>query len=158
LIEWARTDASQPWQPQNFNEVRFSGLEASFNYRVNPSSGMIQVKELMISYNYINADLKQGAEPEQETRYALTALKNQVIAGILVEIGSKIEWNTKMRNVERMNQSPYFLLDMRVDYNRMGKVGFFAEASNITNTDYIEAGTVQMPGRWFRAGFMVNME
>jgi len=158
LIEWARTDATQPWQPQNFNEVRFSGLEASFNYRVNPSSSMIQVKELMISYNYINADLKQGTEPKQETRYALTALKNQLIAGILVGIGSKFEWNTKMRNVERMNQDPYFLLDMRVDYNRIGKVGFFAEASNITNTDYIEAGTVQMPGRWFRAGVSLNLE
>ena len=158
LIEWARTDASQPWQPQNFNEVLFSGLEASFNYRVNPSSSMIQVKELMISYNYINADLKQGAGPEQETRYALTALKNQLIAGILVGFGSKTEWNTKIRNVERMNQDPYFLLDMRVDYNRVGKLGFFAEASNITNTDYIEAGTVQMPGRWFRAGFMINLK
>jgi iron complex outermembrane receptor protein len=119
---------------------------------------MIQVKELMISYNYINADLKQGTEPEQETRYALTALKNQLIAGILVGIGSKFEWNTKMRNVERMNQDPYFLLDMRVDYNRIGKVGFFAEASNITNTDYIEAGTVQMPGRWFRAGVSLNLK
>jgi iron complex outermembrane receptor protein len=158
LIEWARTDASQPWQPQNFNEVRFSGIEASFNYRVNPSSNFIQVKEFMISYNYINADLKQGAEPVQETRYALTALKNQLIAGVLVGIGSKFEWNTKMRNVERMNQDPYFLLDMRVDYNRIGKVGFFAEASNITNTDYIEAGTVQMPGRWFRAGVSLNLE
>lgn len=158
LIEWARTDASQPWQPQNFNEVRFSGLEASFNYRVNPSSSKIQVKELMVSYNYINADLKLGTEPEQETRYALTALKNQLIAGILIGIGSKIEWNIKLRNVERMNQDPYFLLDMRVDYNRIGKVGFFAEASNITNTDYVEAGTVQMPGRWFRAGFKLNLE
>lgn len=158
LIEWARTDASQPWQPQNFNEVRFNGLEASFNYRVNPSSSKIQVKELMVSYNYINADLKQGTEPEQETRYALTALKNQLIAGILVGIGSKIEWNTKLRNVERMNQDPYFLLDMRVDYNRIGKVGFFAEASNITNTDYVEAGTVQMPGRWFRTGFRLNLK
>jgi iron complex outermembrane receptor protein len=158
LIEWARTDASQPWQPQNFNEVRFNGLEASFNYRVNPSSSKIQVKELMVSYNYINVDLKQGTEPEQETRYALTALKNQLIAGILVGIGSKIEWNTKLRNVERMNQDPYFLLDMRVDYNRIGKVGFFAEASNITNTDYVEAGTVQMPGRWFRTGFRLNLK
>jgi len=158
LIEWARSDSSKPWQPQNFNEVRFSGLEASFNYRVNPSNSLIQVKELMLSYNYIHADLQQGMNPAQETRYALTALKNQLIAGILVGIGAKTEWNIKMRNVERMNQDPYFLLDMRADYNRLGKVGFFAEASNITNTDYIEAGTVQMPGRWFRAGFMVNFK
>lgn len=158
LIEWARVDATQPWQPQNYNKVQISGFETSFNYRVNPSSRLIQVKQVMISYNYLNADLKQGSMPEQESRYALTALKNQLIGGLLLGIGTKTEWNTKMRNVERMNQEPYFLLDMRVDYNRTGKVGFFAEASNITNTDYIEAGTVQMPGRWFRAGFMLNLE
>ncbi|MEN2284279.1 hypothetical protein AAGF08_19195 [Algoriphagus sp. SE2] len=57
-----------------------------------------------------------------------------------------------------MNQDPYFLMDMRVDYNRIGKIGFFAEASNLTDTEYIEAATIQMPGRWFRAGFMLNIQ
>ncbi len=156
LIEWTRPDADTPWQPQNFSEVKFNGIEASLYYRVSPNGRIVQVKELMISYNYINADLIN--QPGIETRYALTALKNQLIGGVLLGIGQKLEWNTKIRNVERMNQDPYFLLDMRVDFNRTGKIGFFAEASNITNTDYMEAGTVQMPGRWFRAGFMLNLE
>ncbi|WP_075349850.1 TonB-dependent receptor plug domain-containing protein [Algoriphagus marinus] len=156
LIEWTRPNEATPWQPQNFNKVDFKGLEISLNYRVNPTGKPIQIKELNLSYNYIDASLNE--QPGIETRYALTALKNQLIGGILIGIGSKAEWNTKVRNVERMSQDPYFLLDMRVDYNRTGKIGFFAEASNITNTDYIEAGTVQMPGRWFRAGFMLNLE
>lgn len=157
LIEWARINEDDPWRPQNFNQVNFQGIEASVNYRVNPSGNTVQVKEFMLSYNYIDADL-QDEGSELETRYALTALKNQFIGGILIGIGQKVEWNTKMRNVERMSQDPYFLLDMRVDYNRTGKFGLFAEASNITNTDYIEAGTVQMPGRWFRAGFVLNLD
>ncbi len=156
LIEWTRSSAENPWQPQNFNQVTFDGIEASIGYRVIPSGALLQIKELMLSYNYIHANLIQQAGTE--TRYALTALKNQLIAGILAGIGPKLEWNTKIRNVERMNQDPYFLLDMRLDYNRVGRIGFFAEASNITNTDYIEAGTVQMPGRWFRAGFMLNLD
>ncbi|WP_425637743.1 TonB-dependent receptor plug domain-containing protein [Algoriphagus yeomjeoni] len=156
LIEWTRPDADTPWQPQNFSEVKFNGIEASLNYRVSQNGRIVQIKELNLSYNYINADLIN--QPGIETRYALTALNNQAIGGVLVGIGQKLEWNTKMRYVERMNQDPYFLLDMRVDYNRTGKIGFFAEASNITDTDYIEAGTVQMPGRWFRAGFMLNFE
>lgn len=156
LIEWTRPNEATPWQPQNFNKVDFKGLEISLNYRVNPTGKPIQIKELNLSYNYIDASLDE--QPGIETRYALTALKNQLIGGILIGIGSKAEWNTKIRNVERMSQDPYFLLDMRVDYNRTGKIGFFVEASNITNTDYIEAGTVQMPGRWFRSGFMLNLE
>ncbi|MDF2156960.1 TonB-dependent receptor [Algoriphagus sp. CAU 1675] len=156
LIEWTRSSTENPWQPQNFNQVTFDGIEAALGYRVNPSGELFQIKELILSYNYIHANLIQQAGTE--TRYALTALKNQLIAGILTGIGPKLEWNTKIRNIERMNQDPYFLLDMRLDYNRIGRVGFFAEASNITNTDYIEAGTVQMPGRWFRAGFMLNLD
>ena len=156
LIEWTRPDADTPWQPQNFSEVKFNGIEASLNYRISPNGKTLHIKELNLSYNYINADLIN--QPGIETRYSLTALKNQMIGGALLGIGQKLEWNTKMRYVERMNQDPYFLLDMRVDYNRTGKIGFFAEASNITDTDYMEAGTVQMPGRWFRAGFMLNFE
>jgi len=156
LIEWARMEETKPWQPQNFSKVNFNGLEISMNYRVNPNGKKIQLKELNFSYNYIDASLNEL--PGIETRYALTALRNQVIGGLLIGLGKKIEWNTKVRNVERISQDPYFLLDMRVDYNRTGRVGFFAEASNITDSDYIEAGTVQMPGRWFRAGFMVNLE
>lgn len=156
LIEWTRTSSSQPWQPQNFNEVVFNGVEASAYYRINPTGRTFQFRELMLSYNYIDANFIET--PGLESRYALTALKNQVIGGILIGLGKKTEWNTKMRYIERISQDPYFVLDMRVDYNRLGKLGFFAEASNITDTDYIEAGTVQMPRRWFRAGFMVNLE
>ncbi len=156
LIEWTRPDASTPWKPQNFNKVKFNGIEGSLHYRVNPNGQHFQIKEVMLSYNYIDANLI--AQPGIETLYAFTALRNQLIGGVLLGLGQKLELNTKLRYVERMNQNPYFLLDMRVDYNRMGKLGFFAEASNITNEDYIEAGTVEMPGRWFRAGFMVNLQ
>lgn len=156
LIEWTRNTQREPWKPQNFNEVIFNGVEASIFYRVNPSGKAVQVRELMASYNFIDAQFI--ATPGLESRYALAALRNQWITGVLVGLGKKTEWNTKMRYVERISLEPYFLLDMRVDYNRLGKLGFFVEASNITNADYIEAGTVQMPGRWFRAGFMVNLE
>lgn len=156
LIEWVRTSASEPWQPRNLNEVTFKGVEASLGYRISPTGQSVQVKEILFSYNYIDADF--APQPGLESRYALTALKNQVISGVLVGIGQKLEWNTKMRYVERISRDPYFLLDMRVDYNRSGKFGLFAETSNITNEDYVEAGTVQMPGRWFRAGFMLNLE
>ncbi|WP_439489986.1 TonB-dependent receptor plug domain-containing protein [Algoriphagus sp.] len=156
LIEWTRTDENTPWQPQNFSKVKFNGIEASLNYRVSPNGNTAQIKEFMLSYNYIDADLID--QPGVESRYTFSALKNQVIGGVLLGIGQKFEWNTKLRYLERMSQDPYFVLDMRADYNRTGKLGFFAEASNITNTDYREAGTVQMPGRWFRAGFMLNLE
>jgi vitamin B12 transporter len=92
-----------------------------------------------------------------ESRYSLNSLRHQLIGGIQTEIAQRAELTIKARYLERMALDPYFLLDARVDYNRLKTVGFFAEASNITNTEYIEAGFVQMPGRWFRAGVSVNL-
>jgi len=67
-----------------------------------------------------------------------------------------MEYLNEIGGYER--QGPYFVLDMRVGFNRLGKEGFFAEVSISTNTEHIEAGTVQMPGRRFRAGFRLNLE
>ena len=92
-----------------------------------------------------------------ESRNALNSLRHQAIAGLQAEFFQKIELTLKGRYIERFALDPYFLLDLRIDYNRMKKLGFFAEISNITNSNYVEAGFVQMPGRWAKAGFIVNI-
>ncbi|WP_035805287.1 TonB-dependent receptor plug domain-containing protein [Lunatimonas lonarensis] len=150
LIEWARADAADPWQPQNFNEVTFQGLEAGLLYRFTNSGEGLRIEEASLSYNFIDANLVE--REGQETRYALNALRHQLIGGLRTSYGPGIELNLKTRYIERMMLDPYFLLDARLDVHRLKKLGYFAECSNITNADYIEAGTVQMPGRWFRAG------
>jgi iron complex outermembrane receptor protein len=155
LIEWTR-EFNDPWKPQNFTSVNFQGLESSFAYQFAAGRQWVQLKEVQLSYNYIDANLE--AVPGLETRYALTALRHQLLGGLLVGLGKKVEWNSKVRYVERMSLDPYLVVDTRVDFNRLGKFGFFGELSNLTDADYVEAGTVQMPGRWFRAGLVVNLE
>jgi iron complex outermembrane receptor protein len=156
LIEWSRTTTKEPWKPQNFTSVNFQGLETSFTYQLATGSQLVRIKEVQLSYNYIDASLEPV--PGLETRYALTALRHQLLGGFLVGLGKKVEWNSKVRYVERISLDPYLVVDTRVDFNRLGKLGFFGELSNLTDTDYVEAGTVQMPGRWFRAGLVVNLE
>lgn len=156
LIEWARPNENSPWQPQNFNAVNFQGLETSFFYQFDQGNGLLNLRELSLSYNYIDANLM---EPEgQVTRYSLNALRHQLIGGLQLAYNSQFELTLKSRYIERMAQEPYFLIDARLDFNRLKKLGLFAETSNITNADYIEAGTVQMPGRWFRAGVNLNIK
>lgn len=156
LIEWARADESQPWQPQNFNEVTFQGVEAAVTYRLKSTKEGISLDEINLSYNFIDANIVE--REGQETRYALNALRHQVIGGIQASYHKNWELTVKSRYIERMKLDPYFLLDARLDFNRLKTLGYFAECSNITNADYIEAGTVQMPGRWFRAGISLRMK
>ena len=161
LIDWTRAPSEvmpnpNRWQPRNISQVTFHGLETGFIYGINIGSETIKLKEISFSYNYIDASLKQAEGVE--SRFSLNSLRHQLIGGIQTEIVKRAELTLKARYLERIALDPYFLLDARVDYNRLKTVGFFAEASNITNTEYIEAGFVQMPGRWFRAGISVNLE
>jgi vitamin B12 transporter len=156
LIEWARPDETLPWQPQNFNEVVFHGIETGIHYQVSSPGPGLRLNEVSFSYNYIDADLieREG----QETRYSLNALRHQLIGGVQLSYDDNWELTLKSRYIERMRLDPYFLLDARLDVNRLKPLSYFAECSNITNTDYIEAGTVQMPGRWFRAGLALRIK
>jgi iron complex outermembrane receptor protein len=51
-----------------------------------------------------------------------------------------------------MNLNAYTLLDVKVAFQAATNISFFSELSNATNTSYVEAGFVQMPGRWLKVG------
>ncbi|MCH7399595.1 TonB-dependent receptor [Belliella sp. DSM 107340] len=161
LIDWNREPSDiEPnpnrWMPRNISEVTFQGIEIGLQQALKLGSKNFNLSEISLSYNYIDADLKQL--PGTESRNTLNAMRHQVIAGVRSEIFTNLELNIKARYIERMALDPYFLMDIRMDYNRLKTFGFFAEASNVTNTDYIEAGFVQMPRRWFRAGISINLQ
>nr|WP_262491763.1 TonB-dependent receptor [Nitritalea halalkaliphila] len=135
--------------------MRFNGIELGLAYGIREAIGNFRIDEISFSYNYIDADLNQ--RPELESRNTLTSLRHQVIGGVQTSYKNFVELNVKARYIERFALDPYFLLDARMDIGRLRKWGGFAEISNITNTDYIEAGFVQMPGRWFRMGLTLNL-
>ncbi len=160
LIDWNRqpSDVSpnpNKWTPRNISEVTFQGFETGIYYTLNFGAENFKIRDFSLSYNFIDADLRQATGVE--SRYALNSLRHQLIAGVQASFFDKVELNLKSRYIERMALDPYFLVDARVDYNRMKKIGLFAEVSNITNAEYIEAGFVQMPGRWVKGGFTFNL-
>ncbi|AFL86337.1 outer membrane cobalamin receptor protein [Belliella baltica DSM 15883] len=161
LIDWSREPSDivpnpNRWTPRNISEVTFQGIETGAQYALNLGGKKFKLKEVSLSYNFIDASLNQAAGVESRT--SLTALRHQAIAGVQSEFFTNLELNLKTRYIERMSLDPYFLMDIRVDYNRLKAFGIFAEASNVTNADYVEAGFVQMPGRWFRAGIAINLQ
>lgn len=50
----------------------------------------------------------------------------------------------------------YTLFDSKIQFNYK-QLNLFAEASNVLDTKYLEAGFVQMPGRWFKVGFDLKL-
>ena len=149
IIDWTRANADTPWQPQNFNNVGVQGIEAELNVDFQDS----WMQRLSLSYTYLDA---QVDNPEGvESRYALSNLNHQLIFSANHRIAGPVYHSLQARYLERVLLKDYFILDSRI-YYQTERFQLYAEATNITNTQYTEAGYVEMPGRWLRIGASVN--
>ncbi len=158
MIDWVRSTTStpNPWTPVNLANVIFTGFESNINYRWN-GSGSIMIRELSLGYNYIDAshqfiDIVQ----DTESRYAFSGLRNQLIAKLTMNLTHWVYASVAYRGVDRVGGNAYSLVDAKLTVNPTRNFSVFLEGNNLFNTDYIEAGYVQMPGRWFKAGVQVK--
>lgn len=154
MIDWVRdssvvTPNPNKWQPVNISEVRFYGLEGNirktFNY-----SAKYKVKFLDVAYTYIQAT--HVFDANLESRYAYSNLKHQLIAKFNFQFSRYGSMQVNYRFLQRVSNPAYQLLDMKFASETFKGFSMFAEVNNILNTQYVEAGYVQMPGRWFKVG------
>jgi iron complex outermembrane receptor protein len=135
--------------PVNIANVAFTGMETSLQFNVK-KSGTWGPNKFNLNYTYITA--KHNFTSEQESRYAITSMRHQLNGQALFDLSEKVQLNLTYRLVQRIEQELYQVIDAKVliPINRHWTV--FAEGNNLTNTQYVEAGFVQMPGRWFKLG------
>ena len=154
LIDWVRTVEDAPWQPRNFYNVDVMGAEIEINATLNRDTDD-WIRTLSLSYTYLDADLEEVGEGI-ESRYALSNLKHQVVFSVDHKIWNQVRHNLRTRYLDRAALSNYFLWDSRI-YLQTPQLTLYAEATNLTNTEYSEAGYVPMPGRWLRVGVDVTL-
>lgn len=148
LIDWVREDVEAEWRPLNFYDVDIQGIEAGINYNFSVEESA-WIRKAGINYTYLDAELQETEGVE--SRYALDNLNHQLIADVTHKIAGKVYHSLRFRYLDRATLKDYALLDSRIFFQNDG-FNVFAEATNITNTEYREAGYVTMPGRWLRAG------
>lgn len=158
MIDWVRSTTSipNPWTPVNLSNVIFTGIEGSISYRWN-GNGRIMIREFSLGYNYLDASHK-FEDPLQltQSRYAFSGMRNQLIAKLTMNITHWVNTTFAYRGVDRVGGNAYSLVDVKLVVNPSRSFSIFLEGNNIFNTDYIEAGYVQMPGRWFKAGVQMR--
>jgi len=135
--------------PVNIANVAFAGAEASFQMNIK-KSGTWGLNKFNLNYTYITA--QHNFTSGQESRYAITSMRHQFNAQVLLDLSEKVQLNLAYRLVQRIEQPLYQVLDAKLLLPVLRRFSFFVEANNLTNTQYIEAGFVQMPGRWFKLG------
>lgn len=166
FIDWARSDTSQPWRPENYNELLTNGITLAMNYHF--ASGEKKNFDIQagLSYTYLApkaSTVTDGSGNPVLSKYTINSLKHQlcVHAGLLLLQHLNIELTGRYH--ERLNAAvvaayslqSYFLADMRIAYT-LTNWSFYADISNIGDVQYIDAGVAPMPGRWMTVGLKWN--
>lgn len=146
FIDWVRDTTNVPYSPINVGRNQVHGLNARISqqltFKENHRFGY------SVSYTFLSPSFKSA--PGVQSKYVLEALRNQLIVGINYGYkGFSFQINTRF--IERIKNSPYALLDMRVNYEVKGFT-VYADCTNMFDAKYREAGAVPMPPRWVSLG------
>jgi iron complex outermembrane receptor protein len=154
MIDWVRDSSNvspnpNKWKPVNIAEVRFYGMEATLR-KTFVYSAAFKPNFLDFSYTYIQAT--HVFDSNVESRYAYSNLRHQLIAKFSFQFSKFGSLQVNYRFIQRVSNPAYQLVDLKFISGNLKGFNLFVEANNLTNTNYVEAGFVQMPGRWFKVG------
>ncbi len=150
LIDWTRTQPSDPWQPTNLNDLKSMGFECQLGYQPRENKWLSQwLDKCQLSYHYIHSDLDEM--PGIESRYALEHLRHQFLFSVDHTLWGKLHHTMRLRWIDRISMPAYFVWDSQINW-QLDDTSIYLEISNLTNTMYRETNLVEMPGRWFRLG------
>ncbi|MFT4060785.1 MAG: TonB-dependent receptor [Edaphocola sp.] len=157
FIDWVKDTVTDPWQPQNFQQINTQGVSLNVDYRWRSNDGPKADVAIIAGLGYTflspkisNPNATDSVQPI--SRYALENLRHQLVARLNVEFLQKLNITLAARHVERVTYAAYTLVDARISYT-LRRFSVYADVSNIGNVSYIETGAVPLPGRWATVGF-----
>lgn len=152
LIDWVLIN--EVWHARNYAQIQTKGFEISLDYQENIEliGGNLMINNFHFSYNKLDQEQK---DQEMLSRYALEHLSDQWIVSSNINFLENLNLNIVYRNLKRVEQPDYSLLDAKLSW-RKGIFTAFVEVTNILDTEYTEVMTI-MPGRWARAGVVLNV-
>lgn len=165
MIDWVKLQNQDPWQAMNITQVDVSGFETSVALNLEElSENHSFLKSVNFSYSYLKAD---KSSDDFMSRYALDILKHKADLLIYHQVYRKFSasWALSFQDreggyIKYVNQvaetsetpfKPFVVMDLQLNY-KLEKWLFFAEATNVLNTEYVDYGNVPQAGRWMRIG------
>jgi iron complex outermembrane receptor protein len=151
FIDWVKDSINQPWQPQNFTEIRTNGISFMADYRLSDPQKSFFSALIGLSYTWLNLRIAPSAKSDKISQYALENLRNQLAARATLSFNNHYEFTFTAKYQQRVNSKDYILLDSRIAYTAK-RYTIYGDFNNISNVTYIEAGAVPMVGRWATFG------
>lgn len=163
-IDWTRSSEAEKWTTQNFNQIKMQGIDASFEVDFTAKyNETVRFRRFTAGYTFIDA---QVSDQVAFSKYTLNHLRHQLVTSVEHRIfrgivhSARVRWCDRPTNTSTV-KGDYWVADSRISWKyRHWKV--YAEATNVFNTVYGEirysdTAILTMPGRWFRAGFTVQI-
>lgn len=165
MIDWVKTKNTDPWQATNITDINVAGIEASFALNMEEfMPGNSFLKTITFGYAYLNAD---KSSDEFMSRYVLDILKHKADLMINHKLwqnlsaswafsyqdreGGYIKYVNALPESSETSYKPFVVMDLQLNY-KLKNWFFFAEATNLLNTESVDYGNVPQAGRWFRMG------
>lgn len=158
FIDWVKDSLKAPWQPQNFQQINTQGVTLNAGYRTKRNDNRdINSFYINVAYTNLNPVIKKPntAAPEISL-YAINSLRNQLINAIGLDLFKSFSIGLTLRYNQRIAYTDYTLLDAHIHWQK-NRIKIFADATNLANINYTEAGATPMPGKWFTMGASVNL-
>jgi vitamin B12 transporter len=145
-IDYVRANASVPWQAENLNGVKFTGVEVGADWR--PVAG----QEFRVGLTALEG--AQAALHGLQSEYVFNYPVQNAVAEWIGRWGNGWMLRQRLRVVNRVDRGVSPVWDASVVYDKR-RVQPYLQMTNLSNTGYQEILGVQMPGRAFVGGFQV---
>jgi vitamin B12 transporter len=158
FIDWVKAAQADPWQPKNYGQLNTMGytLSADYNTGALASPQLFNNMRFGLAYTHLDPKVKTVIPMANLSRYAIETLKNQLTATAGGDFLKVMSLTVTARYCERITYKDYTIMDARLSFN-LKKGSIYADASNIFDVNYIQAGAVPMPGVWTTLGYKFTL-
>jgi vitamin B12 transporter len=139
LIDYVKSQNSDPWQAQNIQDVSTKGFETQFLYKFKINSFN---QKLQIGYSFIEDSVKKSEF--NFSQYSINSMKHQFVGSYNMQFLKNFTNTVSYRYTERTSGLSYSVVDLATSYN-LKAFEFSLFANNIFNTVYTETNLVPMP-------------
>lgn len=155
FIDWVKANATDPWQPQNFQEINTNGITTQLVYQLSKHAELSENYNIVINANYTYLSPMINVPNNNLSRYAINALRHQATVKVISTLFNHVQANVAYRYLYRINANDYTVLDARVGY-KFKSVLLYIDVNNLLDTQYKEIAAVPMPARWMTFGVRFN--
>lgn len=158
FIDWLKAKESDPYQPQNYNQVDTKGFTLSADYQFSGLSenGMLNKLRLGSSFTHLDPAFKTTMPTANFSKYTMESLRNQLSGTVNAQLYKVLDLTLTARYNERISKKTYTVMDARVAFKQR-HYSIYADAANLFNVQYIEAAAIPMPGSWFSLGLKAGI-